>query len=366
MWEHTHHPHVTLEKPAVLITGGAGFIGHHLARWHLEKGYQVLILDAFDTYYDPTMKHQRIQQLYDYMATHQIASQHLQVYEVDLCDAESYAAILQTWQACLKAPQGLVYHLAGRAGVRPSIQHPEWYLRHNVQATFTLMEHLRKLEITRIVFASSSSVYGELGAYKQAQLSENEWMRPFKEEEVLTVPPLSPYAASKLMCEHLLAPYVSIYRLSIMCVRFFTVYGPEQRPDLAIHQFIDAIDHGRPIQRYGDGSTQRDYTYILDLIEGLTQVGHYLCMQKEPLFEILNLGGGSPVSLKEMIQTIEHATQKRALINVLPMQEGDVRLTAADITKAQRLVGYSPKVSFQEGIARFVAWHRGERSSDQL
>jgi UDP-glucuronate 4-epimerase len=361
-----HQPPVE-KQPAALITGGAGFIGHHLARLLLMQGYQVLVLDAFDTYYDPAIKHQRMADLYAYLTTQNLPTHALQVYRVDLSEADTYRDILHTWQAALQGTQSVVYHLAGRAGVRPSIQHPEWYLRHNVQATFTLMEQLKHLQIPRVVFASSSSVYGELGAYKQAQaLTTGKPLTPFKEEEVLTVAPLSPYAASKLMCEQLLAPYTSIYKLSVICVRFFTVYGPEQRPDLAIHQFIHAMLHGQPIQRYGDGTTERDYTYILDLIEGLAQVGTYLTQCQTPTYDILNLGGGCPVSLNTMIATIEQATQTQVHIEVLPMQAGDVQLTAADIRKAQRLVGYQPKVPFQEGIARFVAWQKGERASHTL
>jgi UDP-glucuronate 4-epimerase len=237
-----------------------------------------------------------------------------------------------------------VIHLAARAGVRPSIQDPKLYIDTNITGTFHVLEAARLSGCHQVLFASSSSVYG---------LSKTV---PFREDLPL-LQTLSPYAATKISGEQLCGNFVNLYGFRIVALRFFTVYGPGQRPDLAIHSFTDAIENGRPIRQFGDGTTRRDYTYIDDIVQGV--LGALSFVQGEgPLFEIFNLGENETTTLAALIRSIEKALGKKAIIERFPEQKGDMPLTAADITKARTLLGYAPHTPIREGIPKFVAWYR--------
>jgi UDP-glucuronate 4-epimerase len=233
-----------------------------------------------------------------------------------------------------------IIHLAARAGVRPSLKNPQLYIDTNITGTHNLLEAAREQGVGRFVFASSSSVYG---------LSK---VVPFKENLALPQT-LSPYAATKIAGEHICGNYAHLYKMRVVCLRFFTVYGPGQRPDLAIHKFTDAIHHGRSIPQFGDGSTRRDYTYIDDIVQGVMGALRY----EGPHFDIFNLGENQTTTLSELISAIESALGKKAIIERLPEQQGDMPLTAADITKARELLGYDPQTKIREGIPKFVEWY---------
>jgi len=234
----------------------------------------------------------------------------------------------------------VVVHLAARAGVRPSIQQPALYCDVNVRGTTTLLEACRSHGVAKFIFGSSSSVYG------------NNAKLPFSEKDEVDRP-ISPYAATKRAGELLCATYHELYRLNVFALRFFTVYGPRQRPEMAIHRFTRLIDRGLPLPRFGDGSTRRDYTYITDIIEGIQRA-----MERVQGFEIINLGGSRTTSLSDLISLLEKSLQQRAIVEQEPGQPGDVVATYADVEKAQRLLGYEPKVGVDEGIGRFVEWYR--------
>lgn len=313
----------------ILVTGGAGFIGSHTVERLLETGdYQVTILDDFNDYYDPAIKRQNIAAWED----------HVKVVEGDLRDSCLIDDLFQ------KGEFDAVIHLAARAGVRPSLLEPELYLDVNIKGTFYLLEACRHFQVKHFVFASSSSVYG---INKKV---------PFSEEDRLEKT-ISPYAMTKFSGEQLCANYSHLYGIRTVCLRFFTVYGPRQRPDLAISKFTALIDAGLPVPKYGDGATYRDYTYIEDIVTGIMGA---LAYDRED-FSVFNLGGSQTVSLNEMIATIEEALGKTAQIDQHPLQPGDVPLTAADVTKAARLLGFRPQTAFREGIARYMEWyHRQE------
>jgi UDP-glucuronate 4-epimerase len=233
-----------------------------------------------------------------------------------------------------------IIHLAARAGVRPSLKNPQLYIDTNITGTHNLLEAAREQGVGRFVFASSSSVYG---------LSN---VVPFNENLALPQT-LSPYAATKIAAEHICGNYAHLYKMRVVCLRFFTVYGPGQRPDLAIHKFTDAIHHGRSTPQFGDGSTRRDYTYIDDIVQGVMGALRY----EGPHFDIFNLGENQTTTLSELISAIESALGKKAIIERLPEQQGDMPLTAADITKARELLGYDPQTKIREGIPKFVEWY---------
>ena len=235
----------------------------------------------------------------------------------------------------------VVVHIAASAGVRPSIENPLSYVKNNIEGTVNILEVMKRKNVQRIVFASSSSIYGNC---KEEIFSED-----LKVSE-----PISPYAASKSACEQFLYTYSKLFDIQVVALRFFTVFGPRQRPDLAIRKFIDLIKEDRPIPVYGDGTTIRDYTYVDDIVDGIISAINY----NDTPYEIINLGGGAPVSLNEMISTIEKVLNKKATIEHLPMQLGDVSKTAADITKAKKLLNYNPKTSFKEGIIKFIEWEK--------
>src|SRR6478672_4854917 len=307
----------------VLVTGGAGFIGSHLVEKLLACGHQVVILDDFNDFYDPQIKHANIANFEADVA----------VYHVDLRNSESVRNLFH------REKIDAIAHLAARAGVRPSIQQPRLYYDTNVNGTLHLLEAARVTGVERFVFASSSSVYG---ASKTI---------PFSEDEHLTQT-LSPYAATKVAGEFLCSTYSHLYNLRVVALRYFTVYGPRQRPDLAIHQFTRRIYAGEPIDQFGDGTTRRDYTYIEDVIQGTMAALEY----EGPLFDIFNLGESETIQLKDLIVAIEDTLGKKAKINQLPEQPGDMPLTCADISKARKLLDYRPTTRLNEGLPRFVEW----------
>lgn len=307
----------------VLITGGAGFIGSHAAEHLLSQGNSVTILDDFNSFYDPAIKRSNIQSLRG----------KVRIEEADIRDA---AAVLQIVGSC--KPEAIL-HLAARAGVRPSIREPELYIDTNIKGTFNLLEAARLNGVPRFISASSSSVYGTL---KTA---------PFREDMCLNQT-ISPYAATKLAAEQLCSNFSHLYGMRCISLRFFTVYGPRQRPDLAIHSFTRAIHEGRSIQQFGDGSTRRDYTYIDDILQGILACFHY----DGPICDVFNLGESQTTTLAELIASIESALGKRAAIEKLPDQPGDVPLTYADISKARDLLNYRPHTQIAQGIPKFVDW----------
>jgi UDP-glucuronate 4-epimerase len=314
----------------VLVTGGAGFIGSHLVERLLRDGHNVAVLDDFNDFYDPQIKHVNIAPFANNVAVH----------DVDLRDGNKVAALFQ------KEKFGAIFHLAARAGVRPSIQQPQLYYDTNVAGTLHLLENAHASEVERFIFVSSSSVYG---AAKRV---------PFSEEEHLTQT-LSPYAATKIAGEFLCSTYSHLYKMRIVALRYFTVYGARQRPDLAIHQFTRKIHDGQPIDQFGDGTTRRDYTYIDDIIQGTTAALKY----DGAMFDVFNLGESDTIQLKDLIVAIEKTLGKKAKVNRLPEQPGDMPLTCADISKARKLLGYNPKTKFEDGLPKFVDWFLKSRAA---
>jgi UDP-glucuronate 4-epimerase len=314
----------------ILVTGGAGFIGSHLVEKLLADGHDVAIIDDFNDFYDPQIKRQNISAVVKQIAVH----------DVDLRDGDKVADLFR------QEKFDTIAHLAARAGVRPSIQQPQLYYDTNVAGTLHLLEAARTSGVKRFIFASSSSVYG---AAKKV---------PFSEEEHL-IQTLSPYAATKIGGEFLCSTYSHLYKLRIVALRYFTVYGARQRPDLAIHQFTRKIHAGEPIDQFGDGTTRRDYTYIEDIIQG-TMAG---LKYDGPMFDVFNLGESQTIQLKDLIAGIENVLGKKAKINRLPEQPGDMPLTCADISKARKLLGYNPKTKLSEGLPRFVDWFLKSRGT---
>jgi UDP-glucuronate 4-epimerase len=304
----------------VLVTGGAGFIGSHTLDALRARGDTTALLDDFNDFYDPAVKRR------------QAAATGAQIFDADLRDRPAVRAALQAFR-----PDAII-HLAARAGIRASLQNPRLYVETNVNGTLNLLDEAVALGITRIVFASSSSVYG------------NNPKTPFAETDALTSI-ASPYAVTKLAAENLCRIYAQLHGLSLTALRFFTVYGPRQRPDLAISKFMDAIAAGRPVELYGDGSTSRDYTYVTDIAAGILAALDRL----QPGFRIYNLGGDHPVTLATLVETIERVLGKRALVRHLPAQPGDVERTWADLTLVRAALGYSPSVTLEDGLHRYAA-----------
>lgn len=317
----------------VLLTGGAGFIGSHVAEALLQQGYQLVIVDNFDPFYPPAWKKSNLEDIRRAGA--------YEFYEVDICDMEPLRRVM-----ALTHPE-VVVHLAARAGVRPSIEQPQAYERVNVAGTLNLLELCRQFHVGRFIFGSSSSVYGATSCV------------PFSENQV-ELRPLSPYAATKLAGEMLTYTYAHLFGLSVICLRFFTVYGPRQRPDLAIHKFTALIEAGKPLPIFGDGSTSRDYTYIEDIVAGVLASLKYELRPSSGCasLEIFNLGNSHPVKLAELIELIEGVTGRRAIREWRPLQPGDTPLTWADISKASRALGYCPMTPLKEGLTDFVKWYR--------
>ena len=316
----------------MLVTGGAGFIGSHLCERLLSDGVKVICLDNFDSFYDPDIKIKNAEGM---------IKKFQDLFELVTGDIRKPDHLKGIFQ---KNRVDFVIHLAARAGVRPSIADPLLYQDVNIRGTIVLLEACKAYKIKNFIFASSSSVYGE-----------NQRV-PFTEED-LDIQPISPYGATKRSGELLCYSYHHLYGMNIACLRIFTAYGPRQRPEMAIHKFTRLIDQGEKIPIYGDGSSRRDYTYIDDLIEGILGVIRY-----HKGFEIYNLGESQTTSLIELIKLIEGAFGKKADIEMLELQPGDVSVTYADITKAKRMLKYQPKVKMEEGIKRFVEWYRAQRA----
>ena len=314
----------TAASARVLLTGGAGFIGSHLAEALLRRGVELAILDDLNGYYDPALKRanlEAVRRAGDFEFVHG-----------DICDAPLVEELMARFRPAA------VFHLAARAGVRPSLEQPALYQRVNVEGTAVLLEAARRHGVERFVFASSSSVYGAASRV------------PFSEDDPVRAP-ISPYAASKIAGEALCHVYSHLYGMRIVCLRFFTVYGPRQRPDLAIRKFAESIAAGRPIPVFGDGSTGRDYTYIGDIVAGILAAAEH-----DTAFDVFNLGNSSPVLLRDMIATLERVLGKPAVIDRQPLQPGDVPITYADISKARRLLGWAPQTSLETGIRRMAEW----------
>ncbi len=307
-----------------LVTGGAGFIGSHVSERLLRDSHRVVIVDDFNDFYDPAIKRRNMARIQ--------ALGPVQLHQADIVDK----AAMDRFFAAEKF-DGII-HLAARAGVRPSIEHPLLYTQTNFTGTMHLLECARTAGIRKFVFASSSSVYGINSKV------------PFSESDPI-FKPISPYAATKLAGEALCHTYHHLHGMDITCLRFFTVYGPAQRPDLAIHKFARLIAVGRPIQMFGDGSTRRDYTFIEDIVDGIMA-----CVQGRFGYEIFNLGNSQTVELRRLIELIEHALGKKAIIERRPEQPGDVPITFADVSKARRMLGYEPKTKIEQGIGKFVEW----------
>lgn len=316
----------------VLITGGAGFIGSTLADKMLSQGREVVVVDNFNDYYDVCIKEQNV--------AHNLGKPNYKLYRIDMQDKNALREVFEQNQI------DAVMHLAGRAGVRPSIDMPEEYIKSNILATLHLLELMKDYNCKKLVFASSSSVYGNC---------KEEMFR----EDLKVTEPISQYAATKSAGEQFCYTYHKLYGLKVVCLRFFTVYGPRQRPDLAINKFAKAIESGFPITMFGDGSTKRDYTFVDDIVAGVMAA-----IDDDKLaYEIINLGGGEPVTLRRMIETIEDTVGKKAIIEQQPMQPGDVDKTVADISKARKLLGYNPSTSFKDGVTKFVKWRKEQNSS---
>lgn len=309
----------------ILVTGGAGFIGSNLVELLLQKGHSVEVLDDFNEFYSPQIKRANVAGF----------ARDVPIHETDVRDFEAVRRVFggTTFDA--------VIHLAARAGVRPSIQDPELYINTNVNGTFHMLEAARAAGVPRFILASSSSVYGVLTEV------------PFR-ETLCVDRTISPYAATKLACEQLGSTYAHVHGMRVVALRFFTVYGKRQRPDLAIHKFTRQILSGQPIDQFGDGSSARDYTYIDDILTG---VYASLTYDDSP-FEIFNLGEQQTVPLHRLISLLEKCLGKKAEIRRLPMQQGDVPATFADITKARKLLGYNPSTPIEEGLPKFIEWFR--------
>ena len=328
---------MTTSLGKVLLTGGAGFIGSHLAETLLRRKTPLAIIDNLDEFYAPARKRGNladIRRLGEYGFFEGDIREHAQMHKI-------FSEV---------RPE-VVIHLAALAGVRPSIERPLAYESVNVAGTTNMLELCREFRVRKFIFGSSSSVYGASS------------VAPFSEDQI-ELRPISPYAATKLSGELLCYTYAHLFRLPAICLRFFTVYGPRQRPDLAIHKFVSLLDAGRPLPVFGDGSSGRDYTYVDDIVEGIIAALEYEPGQRSAVpFEVFNLGNSHPVKLTELIDQLELAMGHKAIREQRPMQPGDVPLTWADISKAVQFLGYHPKTQLEEGLRRFIAWYRSAEQS---
>jgi UDP-glucuronate 4-epimerase len=313
----------------ILVTGGAGFIGSNLIERLLEEGYEIVCLDNFNDYYNPEIKRNNIKSF--------LRERFFKLVEADIRDKDTLKRIFEKYKF-----QNVI-HLAAQAGVRLSLEQPNLYVDVNVNGTLNLLELSKEYKIKNFVFGSSSSVYG---ATKEI---------PFSEEGKLK--PISPYGVSKRTGELLCYTYNHLYNLSVTILRFFTVYGPRQRPDMAIHKFTKLIDEGKEIYLYGNGETSRDYTYISDIVEGIISA-----LNNDFNYKIFNLGNSNPTTLSHLISLIERNLNKTAKIKYLPEQPGDPSVTFADISKSKKILNYNPKIKMEEGIKRFGEWYKNEKS----
>jgi UDP-glucuronate 4-epimerase len=313
----------------IIVTGGAGFIGSHLVDYLLaENSWHVTVIDDFNDFYSPEIKRQNI-------SAH-LENPNFTLFEADIRDAESLRTIFENRKS------DCIVHLAARAGVRPSLSEPKLYAETNINGTLNLLELAREFGVKQFVFASSSSVYG-----MNAKI-------PFSEEDKVSNP-ISPYAATKAAGELLCHTFSHLYNIRTICLRFFTVYGARQRPDLAIHYFSKLITEGKPIPVFGDGKTRRDYTYIDDIIQGVRAAIDF----DQSKHEIFNLGESETTELSTLISLLEKSLEKTALIDRKPTQPGDVPLTFSDISKATKMLNYNPETKIEDGIRKFVDWFNG-------
>lgn len=315
-----------------LITGGAGFIGSHLADNLLKEGNKIIVIDNFCDFYNPKIKERNVKD--------NLNNPNYLLYRIDIRDMMAIESVFESNNI------DCVIHLAAMAGVRPSIENPTLYQEVNCLGTQNILECMKKYHINKLVMASSSSVYGNC---KEV---------PFKESFVVDYA-ISPYAATKKANEVMTHVYHALDNMNVIMLRFFTVFGPRQRPDLAINKFTRLMLIDEQIPMFGDGSTSRDYTYVGDIVDGIKSSIKYV-LENDNVYEIINLGNSNPVSLKDMINTIGEVLNKEPKILELPMQPGDVEKTYADITKAKKLLGYDPKTSFKEGIQKFVEWYKNQ------
>jgi len=311
-----------MSTPTILVTGAAGFIGSHTAQALIARGHRVVGVDNFCDFYPRSWKEANVRAI----------GKGIDVEEIDITDGSKIARLIST------VKPAAIIHLAAMAGVRPSIEQPVLYSRVNVEGTTNLLETAVRNQVQKFIFASSSSVYG------------NNSRVPFSEDDPVNEP-ISPYAATKRAGELICSTYWNLYKLPITCLRFFTAFGPRQRPDLAIHKFTRLILAGKPIPFFGDGSMSRDHTFISDIVSGVVAA-----LDRCERYRIYNLGGSSPVSLKTLVEQIEVATGKKAIIDRRPEQPGDVRRTFADLVRSKAELGFEPKVSLAEGLRQFVAW----------
>ncbi len=313
-----------------LVTGGAGFIGSSLADFLLKKDYKVVVIDNFCDFYDPSIKRNNVNDNLD--------NPNYKLYEIDLRCKSDVEKVFRENKI------DVVIHLAAMAGVRPSIENPILYQEVNCIGTQNLLEVMKEYGVKNLVMASSSSVYG------------NNKKVPFKETDIVDYA-ISPYAATKKSNEVMTHVYHKLFNMNVIMLRFFTVYGPRQRPDLAINKFTRLMLNDEEVTMFGDGTTSRDYTYIDDIVSGIYSSINYVLNNKD-VYEIVNLGNSSPVSLKEMINTIAEVLNKEPKIKEMPMQQGDVDIAYADISKAKEMLNYDPKTPFKEGIEKFVKWYK--------
>ena len=320
---------------SVLITGGAGFIGSHLVdRLIAENNWRVTVLDDFNNYYSPVQKYHNI--------VKHINHPSFSLFGGDILSESVLEGILANRQF------DCIVHLAARVGIRSSILEPKLYAETNIKGTLNLLEAARKHQVKHFVFGSSSSVFG------------NNRRVPFVEDNLLNEP-ISPYAATKSAGESLCHAYSHLYGLRAICLRFFTAYGPRQRPDLVMYKFANLIKSRQPVTLYGDGTTRRDYTYVSDIVEGICAAMEY----EQSSFEIFNLGAANPVKLYDLVKLLEQSLNEKAIIERLPLRSSDVTQTFADISKAQKLLGYHPKISIESGIERFVKWFETHTSHQE-
>ena len=319
----------------VLVTGGAGFIGSHVCERLVERGDSIVIVDSFDPFYPPETKRSNISRLIAGGA---------KLVEADIADPAGLDAALG------ETDIDAIVHLAARAGVRPSLEKPLNYARTNVEGTLVLLELARARKIRPFVFGSSSSVYGDSTPV------------PFSESEPAS-DPISPYAATKRAGELLCRSHAHLFGLSVMCLRLFTVYGPRQRPDLAIHKFTRLMSEGRPIPFFGDGKTERDYTYIADIVQGIERALDWAIASEPGAYEIVNLGESETTSLASLVELISNTLGVTPVLDRQPAQPGDVQRTFASIEKARSLLGYDPKTPMEAGVREFVEWYRAQPQS---
>lgn len=312
------------------ITGGAGFIGSSVSEQLIKEGNRVITIDSFCDFYNPKIKENNIKEL--------LKCDKFKLYRDDIRDRKAIKKIFDENKV------DIVIHLAAMAGVRPSIENPVLYQEVNCMGTQNILEEMKEHNIKNLVMASSSSVYGNC---KEV---------PFKEDMVVDYA-ISPYAATKKANEVMTHVYHKLFSINVMMLRFFTVYGPKQRPDLAINKFTRLMLENKEIPMFGDGTTSRDYTYIDDIVDGIIRSCNYV-LDNEDIYEILNIGNSKPIALKEMIDIIGDTLKVKPKISVLPMQPGDVDRTYANIDKAKQLIRYEPKITFEHGIAKFITWYK--------